>query len=103
MGPKALRPYGDGVWYHVASVPENVLALRPQNPKNSVKMIRHHGKGIEFDLRPDADSVEPLFPHNPAASVFAHLVTHNTAKHAAFPERADRNKICSGERIVVMS
>jgi hypothetical protein len=66
-------------------------------------MIRHHGKGIEFNLRPDSDSVEPLFAHNPAASVFAHLVTNHTAKRAAFPERADRNKISSGERIVVMS
>jgi hypothetical protein len=45
-------------------------------------MVGHHCKGVEFNLRSDTDGVEPLFPHNPAAIVFTHLVTHHLTKYA---------------------
>jgi hypothetical protein len=80
MGPKALRPYV--IWCDVTGVPKNVLAFRAPNPKNSVQMIGHHCKGVEFNLRPDSDGVEPLFTYNPATIAFTHLVTHHLTENA---------------------
>jgi hypothetical protein len=63
-------------------------AVRPYNPQDSVKVIRHDSECIQLKLLSHTARFEPLFPHNLAALIFLHLVINDPPKYALFPERA---------------
>jgi hypothetical protein len=75
------------------AIHQQALALRPQNPKNSVKMVGHDNEGIQCKFLPDLGGFEPLFPRKLAAIIFVHVVFDHTAEDAPSVERAERDKV----------
>jgi hypothetical protein len=63
-------------------------AVRPYNPQDAVKVVGHDCECVQFKFLSDSGRFEPLLPHNLAALIFTHLVIHDPAKDALFPERA---------------
>jgi hypothetical protein len=51
-------------------------------------MVGHDDECIQCKILPDLGGFEPLFPRNPAAIIFIHVVSDHTAEDAPFVERA---------------
>jgi len=72
-----------------------------QHDDDTVDMVRHDHKRIQFDIGAEDAGANPFFVNNSSKRIHSHLPTHHLAKQTHPTLRADRNEIRARLGVIV--